>query len=109
MTNQGDLAIVISRCLSVGIVTALYCWTWRDVEDEVALEFEEPLDNPATTTATTSWLAVIFDHWPTRRNNRARRRACLPIGLQACLLFEERNVHCGFLIHLHFSIGCNHR
>ena len=51
----------ISRCSSVGIVTSLYCWTGEippdvscgnDVEDELALELEDPVDNPGATKGT---------------------------------------------------------
>ena len=32
-----------------------------------------------------SWSAVVFDHWPTSRNNRVLRRTRLTTRLQACL------------------------
>ena len=86
----------------------------NDVEDELALELEEPVDIPGTITSTK--LAVVFDHWPTHMNLRVPRRACLKTGLQArprgfvpSRTTQGRERILCFLSCLHLSIGCNNR
>ena len=68
----------------------------NDVEDVLALELEEPVDNPGTAVGTE--FSVL--HW-----------MCLL--LVKCGFCHEQlqvvNVHCCFLRCLHFSIGCDYR
>ena len=94
----------ISRCLTVGIVISLCCWTWRDTTRCVLRERcrgrtcaraggtrRQSWDNNGHDIFRTAQMyfpmfgsAVVFGHWPTRMNIRVLRRACLTTGLQAC-------------------------
>ena len=65
----------------------------NDVEDALALELEEPVDNPGTTISTKfsvlHWvllpfgLNVVSDHWSPHMNIRVLRRVFPAIRLQA--------------------------
>ena len=65
----------------------------NDVEDKLALELEEPVDNPGTKISTKfsvlhriishCWSAAVFDHCPTHVNIWVLRRVCLTTRLQA--------------------------
>ena len=57
---------------------------------------------------------MVFDHWSTQRNIRDLRRSDKTAGVS----FEDSNcherikivdVHCCFLVRLHFTVGCDVR
>ena len=119
-TNLGDLAVdhsLLDCCpcfyflflVFVGSPRFADVWGWvsslrgvagpdescgNDVEDKLALELEEPVDNPGTKIGTKfsvlhriishRWSAAVFDHCPTHVNIWVLRRVCLTTGLQAC-------------------------
>ena len=81
----------------------------NDVEDELVRELD---DNPGTTTSTKFSVLhshfcsdVAFDHWTTRRKNRALRKAFKVIELQACLRITALSRRDQDRKHIHFSIG----
>ena len=53
-----------------------------DVGDVLAVELEEPVDNPWTTIGSKFSVLVDFDHWSTQMNIRDIRRVYPTIRLQ---------------------------
>ena len=85
----------------------------NDVEDVLALELEEPVDNPRTTIgrkfSLLHWILLIFLIRVLRRAFQVTKLQACPRGFVPSRRAPSVKVYCCFLMCLHFSIGCNHR